>query len=282
MRLALPQVTLVAVDTRAPQLAAEALLHSMSRVDFGRVVLFTGDWMPQRIVPGLEIVQIAPLGSGADYSRFVLRELPGYINTSHVLVTQWDGFVADAAGWSHEFLNYDYIGAVWPEQPEGRNVGNGGFSLRSRRLLMAGRDPRITQEHPEDEVLCRQQRGFLEREHGVQFAPAPLARRFAFENQRTASPAFGFHGPYHLPRVLDERTLRRWLRAMPDEFFRCRDARRMARALLAQRMPVAADELLARRQAAGRTDPNTRLLSAAASLLGLFSPAVGAADKGSP
>ncbi len=282
MRLALPQVTLVAIDTRAPRLAAESLLQSMSRVDFGRVILFTGGWVPARVIPGLELVQIDTITSGADYSRFVLRELAGCIRTSHVLVTQWDGFVCDAAAWSHEFLSYDYIGAVWPEQPEGLNVGNGGFSLRSRRLLLAGRGLHTTQEHPEDEVLCRQMRGHLEEAHGVQFAPTRLAQRFAHENQRTGAASFGFHGPYHLPRHLDEPTLQRWLAALPDEFFRCRDARRMARALLAARMPLAAAELVARRRAAGRTDPNTRLLGAAAGLMGLLSPVAGAANKASP
>jgi len=272
MRLALPQVTLVAIDTRAPALAAEALLRSMAQVDFGRVVLFTSDWLPPRVLPGLEIIEIPLISSGADYSHFVLRRLPAHVRTSHVLVTQWDGFVADARAWSDEFLVYDYVGSVWPEQPAGRQVGNGGFSLRSRRLLRAGTDLRVVPEHPEDEALCRTHRELLEREHDVCFAPAAVARRFSFENESPRTPAFGFHGPYHLPRVLDEATIGRWLRGMPDDFFRCRDARRMARALLLHRMPAAAAELLRRRQAAGRTDPNTRLLGAAAALLGRLSP----------
>jgi len=249
----------------------------MAQVDFARAILFTDDWRPSHDMPGLEIVQIAQIRSGADYSHFVLRELAGYIGTSHVLVTQWDGFVVDAGAWRDEFLAYDYVGAVWPEQPEGLEVGNGGFSLRSRRLLQAGRDERIAQEHPEDEMLCRRHRELLEREHGVRFAPAPLARHFAFENEAPAGSCFGFHGPYNLPRVLDERTVQRWLGALPDDFFRSRDARRLARALLARRMAAAAAELLARRRSAGRSDPNTRLMSAAAALMGQLGLA--AADK---
>ncbi|MDE1927981.1 MAG: hypothetical protein KGI36_12440, partial [Burkholderiales bacterium] len=113
MRLQLPQITLVAIDTRAPALAAQALRRSMAQADFGRVLLFAG----AAAAPGdgIETVTIAPLRSGADYSRFVLRELPDHVQTSHVLVTQWDGFVVDAAAWSDEFLAWDYIGAVWPE-----------------------------------------------------------------------------------------------------------------------------------------------------------------------
>jgi hypothetical protein len=270
-RLPLGQVTLCAVDTRAPALAAQALLRSMEHVDFGRVYLFTHDWLPAVVLPGIEIVDIEPIRSGAEYSHFVLRLLPGYIRTSHVLVTQWDGFVVHPEAWTDEFLVYDYVGAVWPDEPDDCNVGNGGFSLRSRRLLLAGQDMRIKQEHPEDVVLCRSHRNFLEQTHGVRFAPARLARRFSVENELTMGISFGFHGPYNLPGVLDEPTLNEWLQRLPNEFFLSRDARRLARAMLMHGMPDAAQRLLQRRKAAGRSDPNTRLLGAAASIMGMLS-----------
>lgn len=272
MRLSLQQVTLVAIDTRAPALAAQSLLRSMAGVDFGRAILFTNAWMPRRVPPGIEVIEIDPIRSGADYSLFVMRRLAAHIRSSHVLVTQWDGFVVNPEAWTDEFLVHDYIGSVWPDQPAAISVGNGGFSLRSRRFLAAGLDSRITQVHPEDEVLCRSHRAMLEREHGIRFAPPALARRFAYENEAPVAPTFGFHGPYNLPRWLDEATLLAGLQAMPDDFFRSRDARRLARALLARRMASAAQHLLRRRQAAGRTDPNTRLLGAAAAMLAYFSP----------
>lgn len=266
-RLALSQVTLCAVDTRTPALAAQSLLRSMAGIDFARAVLFTNDWVPRRVLPGIELVQIDTLTSGADYSLFVMRRLPAYIRTSHVLVTQWDGFVVDPSAWTHEFLNHDYVGAVWPDQPAAACVGNGGFSLRSRRFLAAGLDARIADVHPEDLVLCRTYRDLLESEHGIRFAPPSLARRFSFENQLPAGACLGFHGAYHLPRVLPEAEIAKWLEVMPDEFFASRDARRLARSLLAHRMPATAARLLGRRKSAGRTDINTRALAAAASLL---------------
>lgn len=270
-RLPLAQVTLCAVDTRAPSLAAQSLLRSMRHCEFARVLLFTHDWLPAVVLPGLEIVEIEPLRSGAEYSHFVMRQLPSYIRTSHALVTQWDGFVAHPEAWTDEFLAYDYIGAVWPQQPDHLCVGNGGFSLRSRRFMAAGLDPRIANEHPEDVVLCRQQREFLEQIHGVSFAPPRLARRFAYENESPSGITFGFHGSYNLPDVLDETTLREWLHRLPDDFFLSRNARRLARTMLMKGMPTAARQLLQRRQAAGRNDPNTRLLDAAAGLMGLLS-----------
>jgi len=271
-RLRLPHVTLCAVDTRSPGLAAQSLQRSMAQADFGRSVLFTHAWRPPTALQGIEVVDIEAIHSGADYSHFVLRSLPGLIDTAHVLVTQWDGFVVDATAWTDAFLEVDYIGAVWHDQAPGVNVGNGGFSLRSQRCLQAGLDPRITQEHPEDEVLCRTHRALFERELGLRFAPPELARRFAFENIAPSAPCFGFHGPYHLPRVLDEATLCGWLDALPDPFFRSRDARRLARALLARRMLTAARQLVQRRRNAGMHDGKTRMLGVAAGVLGWLPP----------
>ena len=263
-RLELAQVTLCAVDTRSPALAAMSLRRSMAGIDFGRVLLFTHDWAPKQPLPGVDVVEIDRLRSGADYSHFVLRQLPGHIHTSHVLVTQWDGFVVEPQAWTDEFLAHDYVGAVWPEQPASRAVGNGGFSLRSRRFLAAGLDPRITEEHPEDQVMCRTWRDHLEREHGVRFAPPALARRFAFENEAPRVPTFGFHGPYNLPRFMDEPALAALLGELPDDFFRSRDARRLARAMLRRNMPDAVMQLQRRRLAAGRADWPMRALALAA------------------
>ncbi len=266
-RLKLPAVTLCAIDTRCPALAAQALSRSMAAVDFARAVLFTNDWQPTLPCDGIELVDIGPLHSGEDYSRFVLRQLPLHIQTPHVLVTQWDGFVIDARAWQPQFLDWDYIGAVWPDQPAAACVGNGGFSLRSQRLLQAGLDARIDQEHPEDLMLARRYRTLLETAHGVRFAPPALARQFAFENEAPRGATFGFHGPRHLPRFVDPATLSAWLDALPDAFFRSRDARRLARALIARGLTDTARGLLHRRQRAGRDDVQTRLLHGVAGML---------------
>lgn len=261
----LPHVTLCAIDTRCPTLALESLRLSSQRVLFARVVLFTHNWTAGDA--DIEVIDVGPIPSGAEYSQFVLRPLPRHIGTPYVLVSQWDGFVVDAGAWSDEFLDYDYIGAPWTDQPADRAVGNGGFSLRSRRLLDAGMDRRILQAHPEDVALCRTYRDLVERDHGVRFAPAAVAGRFAFENGSPNAPTFGFHGPKDLPRFLDRRTLQRWLPQLPDDFYRSRDARRLMRALLWRRMPELAGPVATRRTALGRRDLPTRVVTRLASTL---------------
>jgi hypothetical protein len=263
--LQLPHVTLVAIDTRTPAVAAASLERSLATAAFARSVLFTHGVSPGAFGPRIEVVDIAPITSGAGYSAFVLHELPRHVHSSHALVTQWDGFAVDAAAWHDSFLQYDYIGAPWPDRPAAVSVGNGGFSLRSKRLLDALAVTAWPDEHPEDVALCVTHRAELEA-LGLRIAPPEVARRFAFENAVPRGPVFGFHGCYHLPRFVDEATIERWLADMPEPFFRSRDARRLTKALLRARMAGAAEGVVARRRAAGRNDVQTRLLGAAARL----------------
>ncbi len=278
-RLPLAQVTLCAVDTQTPALAAQSLLRSMHRIQFGRVFLFTHDWLPTVVLPGIEIIDIGPLRSAHEQSAFVMRQLPAYIRTSHALLTRWDGFITQPQAWNDEFLVYDYVGAVWPDEPEETAVGDGGFSLRSRRFLAAGMDARMMQSHRGNEVSCRRQRAFVEQAHGVIFAPPAVANRFAIGEPGVsgawglAGASLGFRGAHHLPDLLPEAELSRWLDELPATFFAGADAPRLLRALLASRMPAAATKLLARRKAAGGDDAELPLLSAATRLLGALSPA---------
>jgi hypothetical protein len=111
---------------------------------------------------------------------------------------QWDGFVLDARRWDPTFLDYDFIGAPWPQFEDGHNVGNGGFSLRSRRLMRGCQDERFTDGHPEDVAIGRLNRDFLEDEYGCRFPSAEVAERFSYERTKPADPSFGFHGIFNM------------------------------------------------------------------------------------
>lgn len=150
-RLELPQVTLVAVTSVNVAATVIALERSMAQVAFGAVKLIA-DHAPEALRPGIEWVRIAPLASASAYSGFVLERLADHVATSHALLAQWDGHVIHADRWRPEFLDHDYIGAAWPQFDDGFDVGNGGFSLRSRALMEACRarasGPRIPKTLP--------------------------------------------------------------------------------------------------------------------------------------
>lgn len=199
-RLDLPQVTLVAVTSVNVAATVAALERSMAQVAFGSVKLIA-DKAPEQLPPGIKWIRIAPLASASAYSGFVLERLADHVATSHALLVQWDGHVIHADRWCPEFLDHDYIGAAWPQFDDGFNVGNGGFSLRSRALMEACRAPRFRPSHPEDLAVGRENRAWLEAQ-GLRFATPALADAFSAERRGDPAASFGFHGIWHMPRLL--------------------------------------------------------------------------------
>jgi tetratricopeptide (TPR) repeat protein len=201
--LELPGVTLIAIDTANHALALRALGRSRADVQFARTLFLTNELPAEIDVPdGIEIATIATLNSREAYSEFVLKGMSSYVATTHALLVQWDGYVINPLAWEARFLDCDYIGAKWFWQPEGRRVGNGGFSLRSRRLIDALQDPRIVLRENEDLTIGAMFRPLLEAEHGIRFADEAMADRFAFEAAYPIAKPFGFHGLFNFCRVV--------------------------------------------------------------------------------
>jgi tetratricopeptide (TPR) repeat protein len=197
--LELPDVTLCCIDTVNQALAVRALRHSSAQIRFGRALFITD----REAGPQDFDVEIVPaLTSRDDYSQFVLKSLSARIQTSHVLLVQWDGYVVNPSAWREEFLDCDYIGAQWFWHDDEMRVGNGGFSLRSRKLLRALEDPRIVLTEAEDVTICRTFRPLLESEHGIRFASGAMADAFAFEAAYPIGKPFGFHGLFNFCRVV--------------------------------------------------------------------------------
>jgi hypothetical protein len=200
-RLELPTVTLCAASSVNVPATLAALRSCLDQADFAECMLFT-DAAELAADPAIRLVPIARLNSSQDYSRFILRELVDHIRTDYCLIVQWDGFIIDAGQWRAGFLEFDYIGAPWPQFSDGHDVGNGGFSLRSRKLLKACRDPSFREEHPEDIAVCRTNRDLLESRHGIRFADRSTAGHFSVERAAPASPTFGFHGIFNMSNAL--------------------------------------------------------------------------------
>lgn len=195
-RLALPDVTVCAAASVNVVATVRALVSCLDQIDFGDCLLFGAGTYPVAD-SRIQVIDGLTLKSAADYSDFILHRLGSHVKTSHALIVQWDGFVLDAVRWNPRFLNCDYIGAPWPQFDDGHDVGNGGFSLRSRRLMDACRHPQFISGHPEDVAICRTNRSLLERQ-GIRFADRALAELFSFERSKPANPTFGFHGIFNM------------------------------------------------------------------------------------
>jgi len=196
-RLYLPSVTLVTVNCDKVQEGIKAMNECTKGIRFGAVKMLTSaDIENQCLYP--PFVKIPHIPTVERYSHFISKELYKYIDTEFMLIIQSDGYVKNPAAWTDDFLKYDYIGATWWYNDK-NIVGNGGFSLRSRKLMEAvATDHSIVKHHPEDHHICRTYRLHLERKHGIKFAPPELARKFSIEGHRqtnkTWSGEFGFHG----------------------------------------------------------------------------------------
>lgn len=232
--LDLPDVTLCCVDTRSVPQALYALRQCMAQARFGRV-LFLGpkpDASEGRPPEGVDWITIPTLRGIQDYNRIMLHELAAHIRTSHVLIVQWDGFITHPELWRPDFLSVDYIGPPWYHGGHPGMVGNGGFSLRSKRLLdTLATLPDLDTNEPEDMVICVQRRDELEREHGIRFAPLEMAQDFGCE-YGAYRPSFGFHGMHNFAHVMDEATLSAWLAQAPAEIVTSRHSRKLIKALI--------------------------------------------------
>lgn len=227
----LPGVTLAAATSVALEATVAALHRSMRELRFGAVKLFTDRPVPRSSNAAIEVIPIPTLDSREAYSRFMLHEMVHAIDTPHVMVVQWDGFVINGARWDRSFLDFDYIGAPWPQFRDGLDVGNGGFSLRSRQLLAAlaecGGDGGVA----EDVMIGRVLRPALERQ-GLRFADRATAARFSFERTPRRGHELGFHGAFNLPGLIPGSALSALLDSIEPGLILDKDIRTMLRRCL--------------------------------------------------
>lgn len=189
-------LTIICVDTKNYGRAVHALKKCQEQVKVDRILFLTDIDLN---IEGIEVIKIDPIHSKKQYSRFLIKELYKHFDTSHCLVIQWDGYILDGESWNPEFIEMDYLGAPWLYQ-DGRNVGNGGFSLRSKRLqTILGTNDFVEVCDPEDEVICRTYGNWLQDVHGIRFATQELADTFSFELRTPICKTFGFHGWFHRP-----------------------------------------------------------------------------------
>ena len=157
----LSNVTLVCVTSYKIEESITSLKHCAKFFNFADVKLITHENIK---IPGIT-VEKCPKLDYKGYSEFIIYKLHEYINTDFVLIINWDGFILNPKQWDNKYLDYDYIGAPWnwiPQNnrpnicPVGKCVGNGGFSIRSKKLMTTASEYDYDgSQGDEDEFLCR-------------------------------------------------------------------------------------------------------------------------------
>jgi hypothetical protein len=239
-KLTLPNVTLLAVTSVEIEQHQMSLKISSQNIEFGAVKLLSSS-LPEKKYSDIEYISIPPMNRSGN-NRFLMKDLYKYFETSHCLYVQADSFVVNADLWKEEFLEFDYIGAPWPNEiqinpylkkgevfaynpnmhePVNENlvlnmkencVGSGGFSLRSRKLLKTVAkidfDSLKFPMKNEDLIICH----YLYKEmidKGIHFAPPKLAAQFAIEDAnhlygQDVNSVFGFHARHMRDYYLKE------------------------------------------------------------------------------
>lgn len=128
-KLQLPEITLICCDGVNAERAKNVIELCKTKADFGAVKLLTH--LP---VESEHRVEIMPLKSLVAYSIWCLTEMHKHIDTPFGLVVQRDGWILNPQSWNPDWLNYDYIGPLFVQHDD---VGSGGFSMRSKRIMQA-------------------------------------------------------------------------------------------------------------------------------------------------
>ena len=208
--MVLDNVTLVAMSSVDMDNTVKALINSSTEIKFGSVMLISHE-KPNSLPDNIEFKHIDKMSNINEYSYNMIYKLGDYIETEFVLVIQSDGYVVNPSSWREEFLDYDYIGAPFALPNDSFSyrdvngeifrVGNGGFSLRSKKLVDLPNKLGLEWKsfhgfYNEDGFICAMNRHIYE-ENGIKYAPLEVAKYFSHEApipEINGITPFGFHG----------------------------------------------------------------------------------------
>lgn len=210
-KINLPDVTAVAVDcTDRIRDTLSALKKSAEHINFGEIVLLSNrkPYLTKELPDFYTYKHIKKIENINQYSEFMFKELYKYIDTDFALTIQDHAYVLHPDVWDNEWLTYDYLGGLWLYKKDayiantGEHVrnGNGGFSLRSKKLMelpsVMGWGMREEQgfKNEDGQINCYWRKEMLGQ--GIRYAPTEASARFSYENLMSENygiKPFGFH-----------------------------------------------------------------------------------------
>ena len=197
----LSKIDLISVNCVNPEESVRALLYSSEQILFGSIKILA-HYKPTNLPDHIEYIEIEKQTHNT-MNWFHLNTLPKHIQNEYMLSIHEDGFVINPHNWDDGFLNYDYIGAPWPDGLDWckRNrVGNGGFVLKSKKFLNLEENIPYTNAH--NDVLVTNTYFEYFKQNGCKYAPIEVASRFSLEHaipecKYDLHNTFGFHGKLH-------------------------------------------------------------------------------------
>lgn len=226
-KLNLTDITLICVSSIKINQCLSSLGHCIEKCSFYDAKFITDK--PINDTSNIKIQKCDPLNNLQEYSDFLLTNLHNYVDSKYCLLIQDHAFISNVDKWDDAFLNYDYIGAPWPlwlinrlmnnlqmgldlhnrpfsdmltlDNYDAQNyrVGNGGFSLRSKKLLnFTAQFEDKYPNKPEDNIICIYEKSNLINK-GICIAPIDIAAKFSIEmpteynNTANRLATFGFH-----------------------------------------------------------------------------------------
>lgn len=184
----------------------KALKYCLLDLQFEKVKILS-PIKPINIDENIEYINIPEL-SYKTYSDFMIRNLNDYVTTKYILTIQDDGFIINPNLWSDKFYNYDYIGSPWRNSFRYNyiRVGNGGFSLRSKKFLEICKKYCPTNRFNEDHLICVTYRNIFLK-YNIKYADLQIAAKFSCETllddyKNSFKTSFGFHGKDYFKNII--------------------------------------------------------------------------------
>lgn len=94
-----------------------------------------------------------------------------------------------------EYLKYDYVGAPWTKPKEGKFVGNGGLSLRTKDKIID-----VIKKYPSDDNMM-EDIYFSKYLNDEEIPSIDIAKKFSVEDYYYSDP-IGLHNPVKIPTNL--------------------------------------------------------------------------------
>lgn len=134
-KINLYKVTLLIIDCVNVSRAEKAIDICKYYADFGDI-----KFLSSLETTNTHHIKIEHINSRKEYSKFLLKKAINFVDTDYMLIIQYDGYILNPHAWTETFYKCDYIGSVintknsyWKDKKI--IVGNGGFSLRSSKLM---------------------------------------------------------------------------------------------------------------------------------------------------